>query len=120
MPKNHNYQYEKMNPQRLIRWSENIGRYSLLFTEKEFAKVYHKPNAYKKVVAVLSLAKIYGKTELELALMYAIDNNISKVKSIRSILDKKLYLQDSVNSAIYKKPSLFDNHSNIRGASEYL
>jgi transposase len=119
MPKSHEFQNEKMNPQRLTRWAKNIGEYSLKFAENELSKVYHKPNAYRKIIAVLSLAKIYGNTELELALMYAMENNISKVKSIKSILDKKLYSQNSVNNILYQNSSVFDNHSNIRGADEY-
>jgi len=66
------------------------------------------------------LAKIYGNTEFELALMYAYEKKIQiKVKSFTSILDKRLYLQSSANNNIYTTPSLFNTHENIRGADEY-
>jgi len=119
MPSEHQYINEKMNPERLRSWAKNIGEYSSLFVEDAFAEVEHKPNAYRKIVAVLSLAKTYGQTELELALMYATQMKTIKTKSIRSILDKKLYLAKSVNNTSTVKQSLFDNHSNIRGADEY-
>jgi hypothetical protein len=51
--------------------------------------------------------------------MYAIEMKTMKTKSIKSILDKKLYLAKSVNNTTPAKQSLFDNHTNIRGADEY-
>lgn len=88
--------------------------------ENAFSDVEHAPNAYRKIVAVLSFAKLYGDTPLELALQYAPNHRITATKSIRSILDKKLYLGQSSNNINHKaKTSLFDEHENIRGASEY-
>jgi BioD-like phosphotransacetylase family protein len=68
------------------------------------------------------LAKQYGKTELELTLMYALKKDTLRVKSIKSIIDKRLYLTKSANNnniSSKKIDSLFNNHSNIRGAKEY-
>ena len=108
-----------MNPDRLRSWAKNIGEYSSVFVEDAFEEEEHKPNAYRKISAVLSLAKRYGKTELELALMYATSIKTIKTNSIISILDKKLYLAQSANNTTSQKQSLFDNHTNIRGADEY-
>lgn len=119
MPSDHQYIHEKMNPQRLRSWAKSIGEYSTVFVENSFEAVEHKANAYRQIVAVLSLAKRYGTTELELALMYATEHHILKVKSILSILDKKLYLQKSVNNESYKVPTLFDTHENLRGPDTY-
>jgi len=120
MPTSHQYQEEKMNPDRVRSWAKAIGEQSSIFVEDAFKQVEHEPNAYRKIVAVLSFAKIYGKVDLELALQYALNNRITATKSIRSILDKKLYLGQSVNNTTHKaKASLFNEHKNIRGASEY-
>jgi len=119
MPSDHQYIHEKMNPQRLRSWAKSIGEYSTVFVEDSFEAVEYKANAYRQIVAVLSLAKRYGNTELELALMYAIQHRILKVKSIISILDKKLYLQKSANNEDYKVPTLFDTHENLRGPDTY-
>jgi len=119
MPKEHQYVSEKMNPDRLRSWAKNIGEYSSLFVEDAFEEVDYKPQAYRKIVAVLSLAKLYGNTELELALMYATKMKIITTKSIKSILDKKLYLSKSANNVQPVQQALFNNHSNIRGADEY-
>jgi transposase len=119
MPNDHQYIHEKMNPQRLRSWAKSIGQYSAVFVEDAFEAVEHKANAYRQIVAVLSLAKRYGATELELALMYAAQHRILRVKSIISILDKKLYLQKSANNESYKVPTLFDTHENLRGPDTY-
>lgn len=118
MPSDHRYINEKMNPDRLRSWAKNIGEYASVFVEDAFVQVQHYPQAYRKISAVLSLAKLYGNTELELALMYATKMNTVTTKSIKSILDKKLYLSKSVNN-IPPRPSLFNTHTNIRGADEY-
>ena len=119
MPSDHQYINEKMNPQRLRSWAKNIGEYSSVFVEDAFEEVEHKPQVYRKISAVLSMARIYGKMELELALMYALKMRTVSTKSIKSILDKKLYLAKSANNTNTPKQSLFDTHTNIRGADEY-
>lgn len=119
MPSEHQYINEKMNPNRLRSWAKNIGEFSSIFVEDAFAAVEHKPNAYRKIVAVLSLAKLYGNIELELALMYATQMRTISTKSIKSILDKKLYLQKSVNNTASPQLPFYNTHTNIRGADEY-
>jgi len=119
MPSEHQYVNEKMNPDRLRLWARNIGDYASVFVEDAFAEVEHNPQAYRKISAVLSLAKLYGNTELELALMYATKMNTITTRSIKSILDKKLYLAKSANNVPPVQPSLFNTHTNIRGADEY-
>lgn len=119
MPNEHQYINEKMNPDRLRSWAKNIGEYSSVFVEDAFEEVEHNPQAYRKISAVLSLARIYGNTELELALMYAVKMRTITTKSIKSILDRKLYLAKSANNTTPSKQSLFDTHTNICGADEY-
>ena len=91
----------------------------MVFVEDAFEAVEHKANAYRQIVAVLSLAKRYGNAQLELALMYAASHRILRVKSIVSILDKKLYLQTSANNTHYHTDTLFDTHENLRGPDTY-
>lgn len=119
MPNEHQYVNEKMNPDRLRSWAKNIGEYASVFVEDAFAEVEYNPQAYRKISAVLSLAKLYGNTELELALMYATKMRTITTRSIKSILDKKLYLSKSANNIPPSQPSLFNTHTNIRGADEY-
>jgi len=118
MPKEHEYIHQNMNPNRLRSWAKNIGEYAVSFVEDAFNSVDHHPNAYRKIVSILSLAKLYGQTELELALMYALEQRTTQTKSVKSILDKKLYLGKSANNTITTH-SLFNTHDNLRGADEY-
>lgn len=115
----HAYIHNKWNPARLRAWAKSIGQYSTVFVEDCFASVGYKEQVFKKIIAVLKMAKAYGTTEFELAIMYAIEHKLSKVKSIRSVLDKRLYLQKSSNNKDYKTPTLFNTHENLRGADEY-
>jgi len=115
----HDYIYNKWNPDRLRSWAKSIGEYSSVFVEDCFEAVGYKEQAFKKIMAVLKMAKEYGTTELELALMYTIEHNLTTVKSIRSVLDKRLYLQKSSNNTHHTTPTLFNTHKNLRGADEY-
>jgi hypothetical protein len=92
MPLNHQYQHEKMNPQRLKNWAASIGANAKIFVEKKLETAEYPTNAYRGIIAILSLEKIYGKADLNLALGYASSINTGTVRYIRSILDKKLYL----------------------------
>ncbi len=115
MPKNHEYQNEKMNPGRLINWAATIGNNAKLFVQNRIDKADYPTHAYKSIIAVLSKAKMYGNMELDLALAYATTINATSVKSIESILSKRLYMQ-AVNNTT--NPVL-NNHKNIRGKDYY-
>ena len=115
MPLNHQYQYEKVNPQRLLNWGTSIGLNVKMFVEKRLEMYQHPSNSYKGIIAILSLAKVYGKVELDLALSYALSINATNVKSIKSILEKKLYAQ-AVNNPTN---TVFNKHENIRGKDYY-
>lgn len=115
MPLNHQFQNEKMNPQRLLNWATSIGNNAKEFTQNRLDTADYPMNAYKSIIAILSLSKIYGKAELDLALAYAMSINATSVKSINSILTKKLYMQPVNNTT---NPTL-NNHKNIRGKDYY-
>ena len=115
----HEYIHNKWSPERLRSWAKNIGEYSSVFVEDCFESVGYKEQAFRKIMSTLKMAKEYGNTEFELALMYAIEHKLTRVKSIRSVLDKRLYLQKSSNNRDYMIPTLFNTHENLRGADEY-
>lgn len=115
MPKNHEYAKERNNPGRYLSWAKDIGVNTLQWVKNEFEKVAYPPNAYRKLNAVLSKAKIYGKSELDVALEYALIHHISATASIESILNKKLYLQKPINNTMAVSIELFNNHDYLRG-----
>jgi len=112
MPKNHQYQYENMNPGRLINWASNIGVNTKQFVQQRIDTADYPANVYKSIIAVLQKAKVYGNVELDLALGYAITINATTVKSIESILSKKLYMQPANNTTTN---NVVNNHENLRG-----
>jgi transposase len=115
----HAYIHDKWTPQRFLSWANSIGEYSTEFVQTTLDNTTYPEQSYRKILAVLKLAKEYGYTEFELALMYALEHNTISTKSIKSILAKRLYLQPSSNNTSYKTPELFNTHENIRGANEY-
>ena len=115
MPKSHEQQSLKINPGTFLNWAKNIGINTLSWVKKEFQNVEHAPNIYSKLNAILSLAKIYGKYELDLAIGYASIHNVINTASIKSILDKKLYLQNPVNNTTQVSTEVFNTHDNLRG-----
>ncbi len=94
---------------------ENIGNEAKKFVKKRLEDTQYPVKAYKTIIAILNLAKIYGKIELNLALSYALKIDAKSVKSIESILAKKLYLVVVNNTT----SNLFNNHENIRGSDYY-
>ena len=116
MPLNHQYQNEKMNPQRLITWGSNIGNDAKEFVETRLEEAQYPEKVYRSLIAILSLGKLYGKIELNLALSYALKIDAKSVKSVESILSKRLYIQ-AVNNT--NNNQLFNNHGNIRGSDYY-
>jgi hypothetical protein len=114
MPKSHEQQHLKTNPGSFLNWANNIGINTVSWVKKEFEKIEHAPNIYSKLNAVLSLAKLYGKYELDLAIGYADIHNVTNTASIKSILSKKLYLQMPVNNTS-NDTKVFNTHDNLRG-----
>ena len=106
-----------MNPQRLKLWANKIGSDATVFVDKELTTASHPPNAYRKIIAILSQAKIYGNEPLNLAIAYGVKHGTTSTRSIKSILEKKLYLQESINTPINQpiQPSSLDTHKNLRG-----
>lgn len=115
MPKNHQYQNEKMNPGRLLNWAVSIGENTRIFTQKKLDGSEYPANVYTSIIAILNKAKVYGRVELDMALAYALSINASNVKSIESILSKKLYIQTANNVT----STVINNHKNIRGKDYY-
>ena len=114
MPKSHEQQHLKTNPGSFLNWANNIGINTVAWVKKEFDNVEHAPNIYSKLNAVLSLAKLYGKYEPDLAIGYADIHNVTNTASIKSILDKKLYLQTAANNTL-NNTTVFNTHDNLRG-----
>ena len=114
MPKDHEYQKEKTNPGTFLNRATKIGIHTTIWVKHEFETIEHKPNAYRKINAVLSLHKIYGKKELDLAIEHAFAHDIVNYSSVKSILSKKLYLQQATAPSP-ANTTVYNSHDNLRG-----
>lgn len=83
MPKNHQFQEEKMNPKRLLNWAASIGNHSREFVQHRLDTADYPVNAYTSIIAILSKAKMYGKLELDLAQRLLQIKNKKQKKEIR-------------------------------------
>ncbi len=120
MPPNHRYAADRMNSDRLISLAEGIGKYSVRFTNAVLNVSGASPNAYRHIRAVLSMEKTYGKAELETVLGFALEKRIFATDSIRSILNKKLYLMTGAdNHNTIAASAVIGNHANLRGKDNY-
>ena len=117
MPLNHQYANEKMNPTRLKNWGETIGESAYIFVNQKLEDAQYPTNAYRSTIAILNLAKLYGKENLNLALGYALSINATSTKSIESILAKKLYLLGL--PTIASNNAILNTHENLRGKDYY-
>lgn len=117
MPKDHEYQYEKWNPRRILNWANSIGAHTTALMQSIMDSRSHQVRGYKSCMAILSFSKTYGVAALEMASSVAHELNIHKVTSIESMLKTKSYLlhnpQTSVNN------TFLNNHENIRGSAYY-
>ena len=118
MPKEHEYQYEKWNPRRILSWANTIGAHTTALMQSIMDSRSHQVRGYKSCMAILSFSKSYGAEALEMASSVAYELNIHKVASIESMLKTKSYLlhnpQQSANNSEF-----LNNHKNIRGSEYY-
>lgn len=118
MPKEHEYQYEKWNPRRILNWANSIGSHTTALMQSIMNSRSHQVRGYKSCMAILSFSKTYGTEALEAAASVAYELKIHKVSSIESMLKTKSYLlhnpQQSINNSTF-----LNNHTNIRGSAYY-
>lgn len=117
MPTDHQYQYEKWNPRRILNWANSIGANTTALMENIMSKRSHPTRGYKSCMAILSFSKTYGNPALEAVSTVALEVNSYKVASIESMLKTKSYLlhnQHKVANSTY-----VNGHENIRGSEYY-
>ena len=117
MPTDHQYQYEKWNPRRILNWASSIGVNTTALMEKIMDNRSHPSRGYKSCMAILSFSKTYGNDALEAVSAVALEIERHNVASIESMLKTKSYLlhnQPQSANNLY-----MNNHKNIRGSEYY-
>jgi transposase len=118
MPKEHEYQYEKWNPRRILNWANSIGAHTTALMQSIMDSRSHQVRGYKSCMAILSFSKTYGAAALEMASAVAYELSIHKVASIESMLKTKSYLLHNPQTCANNN-TFFNNHKNIRGSEYY-
>jgi transposase len=118
MPKDHQYQYEKWNPRRILHWANSMGSYTTALMQKIMDSKSHEVRAYKSCMAILSFSKTYGKEAIEEVSKVSLELNITKVRSIESMLKTKSYLHYYAKQISVNNPCM-GTHENIRGKAYY-
>lgn len=116
MPKEHQYQYEKWNPGRILSWAQSMGGSTTQLMQTIMEERNHPVRGYRSCIAILNLSKTYGKEALEMASAKALEINARRVASIESMLKHKTYLDREENGI---NNLFFNAHANVRGADYY-
>lgn len=116
MPQEHQWVSE-WNPDRIKNWAYKIGSNVKEIIEIILSSKEHPEQGYRISLGILSLAKKYSAERLDKACKRALYCQCYSMKSIKSILEKKLDMTDEQND-------LFDRaqvpvHENIRGSDYY-
>jgi transposase len=115
MPANHR-QFAEWSPERFKRWAAKIGPQTALLTEALLVQRTYPQQAYRTLLGILRLAKIYSEARLESACERALRFNTLSYRSIESILKNGLDRRPLTATTDNCKPV---QHSNIRGAEYY-
>lgn len=116
MPQEHRWVSE-WNPERIKNWANKIGSNVSKIIEIILSGKEHPEQGYKVSLGIISLAKKYSPERLDKACERALYFQCYSMKSIKSILEKKLDMAD-------EQTDLFDEsrvsiHENIRGSDYY-
>jgi len=118
MPEVHR-RHQAWTPLTFIDWAEKKGLSSLRMAK---TIVEHQPHAeccYRIYLGLRTLAKRFGSDEFEKACQYGCSIEAYQFKSLKSILEKKLYqtfIADAANDDASFEPK---HHSHIRGTDYY-
>ena len=103
------------SPQRLIHWGQDIGVATGGLVSRMLETHQHPEHGYRACLALLSLAKRYGKPRLEGACLIALELGTTKASHVREILANGRDLVKPSTAPDWISPA----HANVRGAAYY-
>lgn len=116
MPVAHQKQ-QQWTPQRFERWAGEIGQSTEQLVSQFLQERRHPEQSYRVCLGLLNLSKRYSAERLEAACKRALTMGISRLKGVRTILEKGLDSQPIPPT----QPDLLAEieHTNIRGKHYY-
>lgn len=109
--------YAERSPERFLEWAQTVGAAAVAAVQHQLVSRPHALLGLQACSSLQKLAKDYGAERFEAACHRAQTIGSLTVKSIRSILQRKL--TESPDSAASTRAAL-PTHENIRGASYYV
>ena len=103
------------SPERLMHWGLDIGEATGSLVKRMLEARQHPEHGYRACLALLSLAKRYGRPRLEAACLIALELGTTKASHVREILANGRDLVKPVTPADWVSPA----HANVRGAAYY-
>lgn len=116
MPPSHRAATTDWNPQRLLRWANDIGPHTAAVIEHLLGSRQHPQQVYRTCLGVLRMGKDYGHARLEAACCRAIDLKAPSYRFIASTLKNGLENPADTASVQAELPLM---HANVRGPSYY-
>jgi transposase len=103
------------SPERLMHWGLDIGAATGSLVQRMLQARQHPEHGYRACLALLSLAKRYGRPRLEAACLIALELGTTKASHVREILANGRDLVKPVTPADWVSPA----HANLRGPAYY-
>lgn len=119
MPQHHRA-FSEWSGERFLRWAGDIGIETQKVVQHLLQEKRHREQSYRRILALLSNAKKYGRSRLNNACRRALHINSPTRSSVESILKQGL---DQVNlepeSTSVQEELNLDHHENVRGEQYY-
>ena len=119
MPSSHRAMHD-WSPERFLKWANDIGPQTREVVNHLLQEKRHSEQSYRRILALLSNAKKYGRDRLNNACGRALLINSPTRSSVESILKQGLdqVIIESPTGGIQEELNL-DNHENLRGEDYY-
>ena len=119
MPGNHRAIAE-WSPERFLSWAGDIGDATRKLVQHLLQENRHQEQSYRRILALLSNAKKYGRERLNNACERALNLNSPTRSSVESILKQGLDMTPLPPQSEAAQHELnLDHHENIRGEHYY-
>jgi transposase len=102
-------------PERLIHWGQDIGVATGSLVTRILTMRQHPEHGYRACLALLSLAKRFGKARLEAACLIALELGTTRSADVREILANGRDQVAPQTTPEWVSPE----HANVRGATYY-
>ena len=116
MPERHRKQHQ-WSPGRLKNWAKDIGPHALYWVSTQLESRQHPEQAYRVCLGLLNLSRQYPAYRLERACQIARQQQLWKLKQVKSLLQANL---DRLPEHMDANNTLLpQDHENIRGPESF-